>query len=78
MHEMSIAMSLVEAAGEEAERHGEARVTALHLRLFILQEIRSENKPPVRGVRNPGPVLGWRRSISRGRAGCRGRAALLH
>ena len=33
MHELSIAMSIVEFAQEEAERRGAARVTAVHLRL---------------------------------------------
>ncbi len=33
MHELSIAMSIVEFAEQEAERRGSARVTAVHLRL---------------------------------------------
>jgi hydrogenase nickel incorporation protein HypA/HybF len=33
MHELSIALSLLEAAEEEAARHGGARVAALHLKL---------------------------------------------
>lgn len=33
MHELSIAMSIVEMAEEEAERHGGAQVLAVHLRL---------------------------------------------
>ena len=33
MHELSIAMSIVEFAQEEAERRGSARVTAVYLRL---------------------------------------------
>ena len=33
MHELSIAMSLLDAADEEAGRHAGARVTALHVRL---------------------------------------------
>ena len=33
MHELSIAMSIVEFAQEEAERRGSPRVTAVHLRL---------------------------------------------
>jgi len=33
MHELSIAMSIVEFAEEEAERRGSARVTAVYLRL---------------------------------------------
>jgi hydrogenase nickel incorporation protein HypA/HybF len=33
MHELSIAMSMVEMAAEEAARHGAAQVSAIHLRL---------------------------------------------
>jgi hydrogenase nickel incorporation protein HypA/HybF len=33
MHELSIAMSMVEMATEEAARQGDVQVTALHLRL---------------------------------------------
>ncbi len=33
MHELSIAMSIADAAAEEAERHAGARVCAVHLRL---------------------------------------------
>lgn len=33
MHELSIAVSIVEFATEEAERRGSTRVTAVHLRL---------------------------------------------
>ena len=33
MHELSIAMSIVEFAQEEAERRGSARVISVHLRL---------------------------------------------
>lgn len=33
MHELSIAMSLVELAAEEAERRGASRVNALHVRV---------------------------------------------
>lgn len=32
MHELSIAMSIVEVAAAEAERHGAVQVTAVHLR----------------------------------------------
>ena len=33
MHELSIALSILEVAAEEAERQGNARVAAIHLRL---------------------------------------------
>ncbi|MGH9744397.1 MAG: hydrogenase maturation nickel metallochaperone HypA [Candidatus Acidiferrum sp.] len=36
MHELSIAMSIVQMAQEEAERHGRAQVHAVHLRLGML------------------------------------------
>lgn len=39
MHELSIAMSLVEAACEEAERLGQVRVEALHVRLGPLSGV---------------------------------------
>jgi len=38
MHELSIAMSIVETAQEEAERRG-VRVTAVHLRLGALSSV---------------------------------------
>jgi hydrogenase nickel incorporation protein HypA/HybF len=36
MHELSIAMSIVELAEEESERRGGLRVRAVHLRLGLL------------------------------------------
>jgi len=39
MHELSIAMSLIEAACEEAEAQGDVRVEALHLRLGALSGV---------------------------------------
>ncbi len=42
MHELSIAMSLVEAAEEEAARHGAADVEAVHLRLGVLSGVAKE------------------------------------
>ena len=41
MHELSIAMSLVDMAGEEAERQG-ARVIATHVRLGVLSGVVKE------------------------------------
>jgi len=42
MHELSIAMSLIEAACEEAERLGGVRVDALHVRLGPLSGVVQE------------------------------------
>jgi hydrogenase nickel incorporation protein HypA/HybF len=42
MHELSIAMSLVEAAEEEAAKHGAAGVEAVHLRLGVLSGVAKE------------------------------------
>jgi len=42
MHELSIAVSLVEAAEEEAAKHGTAGVTAVHLRLGALSGVAKE------------------------------------
>jgi hydrogenase nickel incorporation protein HypA/HybF len=33
MHELSIAMNIIEIAGEEAARHGASKVRAVHLRV---------------------------------------------
>ena len=39
MHELSIALSLIDAAEEEAARRGDARVTALHVRIGALSGV---------------------------------------
>ncbi len=39
MHELSIALSLLDAAADEADRHAGARVAALHLRLGPLSGV---------------------------------------
>jgi hydrogenase nickel incorporation protein HypA/HybF len=39
MHELSIAMSILELAAEEAERHGGGAVAAIHLRLGPLSGV---------------------------------------
>jgi hydrogenase nickel incorporation protein HypA/HybF len=39
MHELSIALSIVDMAMEEAERHGAERVEAVHLRLGLLSGV---------------------------------------
>jgi hydrogenase nickel incorporation protein HypA/HybF len=42
MHELSIAMSIVEMAEEESGRHGQAQVLAVHLRLGQLSGVVKE------------------------------------
>jgi hydrogenase nickel incorporation protein HypA/HybF len=42
MHELSIAISILDVAEEEAERHGDCRVTAVHLRLGGLSGVVKE------------------------------------
>jgi hydrogenase nickel incorporation protein HypA/HybF len=42
MHELSIAMSIIDMAQEEAERHGGAQVQAVHLKLGRLAGIVKE------------------------------------
>ena len=42
MHELSIAISLLDVAAEEAERHGGGRVLAIHLRLGPLSGVVKE------------------------------------
>jgi hydrogenase nickel incorporation protein HypA/HybF len=42
MHELSIAISLVESAGEEAAKHGAAVVRAVHLRLGPLAGVEKQ------------------------------------
>jgi hydrogenase nickel incorporation protein HypA/HybF len=42
MHELSIAISLVEAAEEEAARHEAARIHAVHLRLGALSGVQKD------------------------------------
>jgi hydrogenase nickel incorporation protein HypA/HybF len=42
MHELSIAMSIVEMAEEEAERHGQGKVQAVYLRLGLMAGVVKE------------------------------------
>lgn len=42
MHELSIAMSIVEMAQEEAQRHGNAHVQAVHMKLGRLSGVVKE------------------------------------
>jgi hydrogenase nickel incorporation protein HypA/HybF len=39
MHEISIAMSIIELAEEESRRHGGLRIAAVHLRLGLLSGV---------------------------------------
>jgi hydrogenase nickel incorporation protein HypA/HybF len=72
MHELSIAMGIVEIAAEEAERQRAARVEAVHLKLGALSGVVKEallfswdlacQETPLRGARLavhevPGPDL---------------------
>lgn len=42
MHELSIAISIIELAEEEAERRGDVHVNAVHLKLGILSGVAKE------------------------------------
>ncbi len=42
MHELSIALSIVEAAQDEAVRHGGAQVSVVHLKLGLLSGVAKE------------------------------------
>jgi hydrogenase nickel incorporation protein HypA/HybF len=42
MHELSIALGILDIVSEEAERHGGARVTAIHLKLGPLSGVVKE------------------------------------
>jgi hydrogenase nickel incorporation protein HypA/HybF len=42
MHELSIAMSILDIAQEEAERHGNRQVEAIHLRIGAMSGIVKE------------------------------------
>src|SRR5215468_3335584 len=42
MHELSIAMSIIEGATEEAQRHGRVKVNAVHLKLGTLSGVAKE------------------------------------
>ncbi len=39
MHELSIAISIIEGAAEEARRHGDVKVNAVHLKLGALSGV---------------------------------------
>jgi hydrogenase nickel incorporation protein HypA/HybF len=43
MHELSIALSILDVAQEEAERHGNAQVNGIHLRLGPLSGVVKES-----------------------------------
>ena len=42
MHELSIAMSIIESATEEAQRHGGVKINAVHLKLGPLSGVAKE------------------------------------
>jgi len=42
MHELSIAMSIIELAQEESHRHGDVQVSAVHLKLGALSGVVKE------------------------------------
>jgi hydrogenase nickel incorporation protein HypA/HybF len=42
MHELSIALSILDVAGEAADKHGQGRVAAIHLRLGPLAGVVKE------------------------------------
>ncbi len=56
MHELSIALSLVDVAAEEAERHG-GRVTAVHLKLGPLSGVVREALESAYGLAREGTPL---------------------
>jgi hydrogenase nickel incorporation protein HypA/HybF len=57
MHELSIAVSLVEAAEEEAAKHGLGGVSAVHLRLGVLAGVAKEALLFSFGLATEGTVL---------------------
>jgi hydrogenase nickel incorporation protein HypA/HybF len=42
MHELSIALSIIDLAAEEAQRHGDVRVMEIHLKLGVLSGVVKE------------------------------------
>jgi hydrogenase nickel incorporation protein HypA/HybF len=57
MHELSIALSLIELAEEESERHGGAKVNAVHLRLGPLSGVVKRALESAFGLAAEGTVL---------------------
>ena len=45
MHELSIALAILDAASEEAERHGGGVISAIHVRLGPLAGVIKEGAP---------------------------------
>jgi Zn finger protein HypA/HybF involved in hydrogenase expression len=67
MHELSIAMSIVEIAEEEADQRGGARVSAVHLKLGALAGVVKDAaalvlRTGLRGHRFAGIPVGHRRN----------------
>jgi hydrogenase nickel incorporation protein HypA/HybF len=63
MHELSIAMSLVEAAEDEAAKHGGAGVEAVHLRLGVLSGVAKEALLFSYGIATDGTALAGSRLV---------------
>jgi hydrogenase nickel incorporation protein HypA/HybF len=58
MHELSIALSILDVAAEEAERQGGGRVAAIHLRLGPLSGVVKEALLSAYGLAREGTGLG--------------------
>jgi hydrogenase nickel incorporation protein HypA/HybF len=63
MHELSIALSILEIAAEEAERHGGGRVTAIHLKLGPLSGVVKEALLSAYDLAREGSPLGEARLL---------------
>ena len=62
MHELSIAMSILDVAGEEVEHHGGARVEAIHIRLGPLAGVVKEallSAYELASERTPSNIRAW-------------------
>lgn len=57
MHELSIAMSIVEMAEEESERQGGAKVNAVHLKLGPLSGVVKTSLESAFGLAREGTIL---------------------
>jgi len=58
MHELSIALSILDIAAEEAQRHGGARVRGIHLRLGPLSGVVKEALMSAYELAREGSALG--------------------
>jgi hydrogenase nickel incorporation protein HypA/HybF len=57
MHELSIALNIIDVASEEAERQGNARVLAVHIRLGALTGVVKEALQSAYGLAREGTPL---------------------